>query len=93
VLYVSNRGQDALAQFAIDPEKLTLTAMDYPPAMGHGPRNFALDPTGRYMFVANQDSGNVAVFRVHPRTGQLQPTAAVALHVPSLACVLFVPVK
>ena len=93
VLYVSNKGLDALAQFAIDPEKLSLTAMDYPPAMGHNPRHFALDPTGRYMFVANQDSGNITVFHVHPRTGQLQPTASVALHVPSLACILLVPAK
>jgi 6-phosphogluconolactonase len=93
VLYVSNRGLDGFAQFAIDPEKFTLTAMDYPPAMGHNPREFALDPSGRFLFVANQDSGNIAVFRVHPRTGQLQPTRAVGLHVPSLACVLFVPEK
>ncbi len=90
-LYVSNRGLDGFAQFAVDPEKFTLTAMDYPPAMGHNPREFALDPSGRFLFVANQDSGNIAVFRLHPRTGQLQPTAAVGLHVPSLACVLFVP--
>lgn len=93
VLYVSNKGLDGLAQFAIDPEKFGLTAMDYPPAMGHNPREFALDPSGRFLFVANQDSGNIAVFRVHPRTGQLQPTTAVGLHVPSLACVLFVSAK
>ncbi len=93
VLYVSNKGLDGLAQFAIDPEKFTLTAMDYPPSMGHNPHEFALDPAGRFLFVANEDSGNIAVFRVHPRTGQLQPTATTGLHVPSLACVLFVPAK
>lgn len=94
VLYVSNKGLDALCQFSIDPERFTLTAMDYPPAMGHNPRGFAIDPTGRYLFVANQDSGNISVFHVHPRTGQLQPTGALGgLHVPGLASVIFVPAK
>jgi len=91
VLYVSNRGLDVLAQFAIDAERLSLTPMEYPPVMGHTPRHFALDPTGAYLFVANQDSADLTVFRVHPHTGQLQPAAAVAKRVPNPTCVVFVP--
>jgi 6-phosphogluconolactonase len=93
MLYASNRGLDALAQFAIDGEKLSLTIMEYPPVMGRTPRHFALDPTGAYLFAANQDSADLTVFRVHPRTGQLQPAAAVGKHVPNPTCVVFVPVR
>ena len=32
----------------------------------HGgvPRNFAIDPTGRYVIVANQDTDNLVVFSI-----------------------------
>ncbi len=93
VLYVSNKGLDGLAQFAVDPERLALTAIDFPPAMGHNPRGVAIDPTGHFLFVANQDSGSLAVFRMHPRTGQLQPGATAGMHVPALTSVVFVPAK
>ncbi len=94
VLYVSNKGLDALAIFTIDPEKYSLTALDFPPCMGRNPHGFAIDPTGRYLFVANQDSGNISVFHVHPRTGQLQPTGSLGgLHVPGLASIVFVSAK
>ena len=92
VLYVSDPDLNALAQFAIDAEKFTLTPMEYPPTMGRSPRHFAIDPTGAYLFVANRDSANLTIFRVHPHTGQLQPAAALGKNVPDAACVVFVPV-
>ena len=45
-LYASNRGNDSITVFAIDPVKGTLTKIQVVPTQGNIPRNFALDPTG-----------------------------------------------
>jgi 6-phosphogluconolactonase len=90
-LYASNRGQDTIALFAIDPLRFTLTAADRTPTLGSKPRHFALDPTGAWLLVENQDSGNIAVFSVHPRTGQLIPSAHAPVRVPDPVCLVFVP--
>jgi 6-phosphogluconolactonase len=90
-VYASNRGHDSVALLAVDPVLFTLTAMEFPPAMGRTPRHFALDPEGRNLVVASQDSGRLQVFSVHPRTGQIQPRGkAVNVHNP--VCVVFVPI-
>ncbi len=39
--------------------------------LGQTPRHFSLDPSGRLLFVANQNSGTIAAFRVDPATGAL----------------------
>lgn len=76
-LYVSNRGHDSLALFAIDPATGRLTAIGHQPTGGRTPRNFAIDPTGTYLYAANQDSDNIVHFRINPETGQLTPTGGV----------------
>lgn len=65
-LYVSNRQGDAsnLAIFAIDQATGRLSFVRHEPTRGRTPRNFALDDQGRILLVGNQDSNDVAVFRV-----------------------------
>jgi 6-phosphogluconolactonase len=56
------------------------------------PRNFAIDPTGSYLFSANELTGNVLLFRIDDQTGRLTPTKTeVKVDVP--VCITFVPVK
>jgi 6-phosphogluconolactonase len=69
-LYGSNRGDDSIAEFAIDPEGY-LKLVGHTPTHGKVPRNFAIDPTGTWLIAANQDSDNLAVFRIDPKNGQL----------------------
>ena len=38
---------------------------------GKTPRNFVLDPSERWMLVANQDSNLISVFARNPETGVL----------------------
>jgi 6-phosphogluconolactonase len=90
VLYVSDPAVDRLVQFAVDAERHALTPMEFPPVMGRTPAHIAFDPSGAYLFSANQGSGNVTVFRVHPHTGQLQPAGALGKGVPDASCVVFV---
>ena len=89
-LYVSNRGDNTIAVFAVDAQSGKLTPREYIPTGGRTPRVFALDPTGAYMFVANQDSDNVVLFRVDSHTGHLTPTGEV-LKATSPTFVAFVP--
>ncbi len=93
VVYASNRGEDTIAVFNIDPVKMTLSAVDHSPVLGKTPRHFALDPTGQYLFAANQDSNDISMFKVQASTGQLQPASHVVTDLTAPVCVLFVPAK
>lgn len=72
--YFANRGDDFLMGFHIDPKTGRLKAFEGSPRTGTGgkvPRNFTLDPTERWMLVANQVSSNLTVFARDPKTGHL----------------------
>jgi 6-phosphogluconolactonase len=91
-LYASNRGDaDEIAIYSIDAKgKLKLQARQS--VLGKTPRNFAIDPTGNFLLVANQNSGNVVIFRRNPETGLLTPTGKeIAIDKP--VCLKFTPVR
>ena len=75
-LYVTNRGHDSMAHYAVDPAKGTLTLVGHIPSGGRTPRNITIDPTNRYLIAANQNGDNIVVFRLDPKTGHLTPTGA-----------------
>ena len=89
-IFASNRGDDSIAVFAVNPKDGTLTPVEIDSTGGKTPRNFVLDPTGAWLLAANQDSDDIVVFRVDPATGHLTRSGA-ELHVPSPVCVRFVP--
>jgi 6-phosphogluconolactonase len=91
-LYASNRGHDSIAVFAIDPNKGTLTLIEYVPTKGQSPRHFQIDPTGSLLFAENEKSDNIVIFRIDQRSGRLTATGKV-LDVSQPVCVKFVPVK
>ena len=88
-VYVSNRGDNSIAAFAIDQETGELGFIETEPTQGEIPRNFGLDPSGTFLVAANQKSGNVAVLRIDPKTGALSPTGQ-GVEVPNPVCVRFV---
>jgi 6-phosphogluconolactonase len=73
-LYVSNRGEDSIAQFSIEPMDGKLSFVHRTATGGKTPRFFTLDPTGKWMFVANQDTNDIFVFKVDEESGRLTPT-------------------
>jgi 6-phosphogluconolactonase len=91
-LYASNRGNDSITVFAVDPAKGTLTKVQVVPTQGNIPRNFALDPTGKYLIVANQKSNSLVVFSVNPQDGKLK-AAGEMLNIPLPVDILFVPAE
>lgn len=86
-LYISNRGHDSIAVFALDAEGRP-EPVQHHPSGGSAPRNFSLDPSGRFLVVANQNSDNLVVFRINPASGCLSPAGA-EIAVPAPVCVLF----
>jgi 6-phosphogluconolactonase len=90
-VYGSNRGDDSIAGFAVDPKTGKLTPAGHQSARIKTPRNFGIDPTGAWLLVANQASDSVVVFRVDPATGRLEPTGQAA-QVPVPVCVKMMPV-
>ena len=99
-LYESNRrsrgpalwGPDSIGVFAIDPEKGTLTEVEQVSPGGTMPRNFAIDPTGAYLFAANELTGNVVLFHIDGTTGRLSP-ANKELKIDVPVSIVFVPAK
>lgn len=92
-VYVSNRDPyNSIAIFSIDPKTRKLTAVGHQGMGVKTPRNFAIEPTGQFMLVANQSGGNVIVFRIDQATGELTPTAA-SVQVPNPVCVRFLKLR
>src|ERR1017187_2407268 len=89
---IEDRGPDNLDVFAVDAAKGTLTPVQRIPSGGKMPRMFAIDPTGAYLFTANQNSDNVVVFRIDAATGKLTPSGDI-LEASAPVCVTFVPAQ
>ena len=90
-LYVSNRGYDAIAVFQIGVNDGTLSFVQRVPSGGKIPRNFAIDPTGRWWFAANHQSNNIQLFHVNPDTGKLTAMEQIS-GIFDPVCVIFVPI-
>lgn len=91
-LYVSNRGDNSIAQFSIDPGNGRLTPVDWVPSKGNTPRNFEIDPTGQWLFAANQNSDNIVLFRIDKESGRLIQTSQ-SLNIVSPVCICFLSLK
>jgi 6-phosphogluconolactonase len=87
-LYVSNRGHNSIAVFAVAASTGALTVQQVLATEGDWPRNFTLDPTGRWLLVANQRSNAVVVFGCDRDTGRLTLTQQ-RIEIPSPVCLRF----
>jgi 6-phosphogluconolactonase len=70
-VYFANRGNNSIYLFHADWRTGSLTLGGRFNCGGKTPRNFVLDPTERWMLVANQDSNLISVFARNPETGVL----------------------
>ena len=93
-LYVSNRGDQSntITVFRISAKDGTLDFVQRVPSEGKAPRNFAIDPTGRWLLAANQESNNIQIFRVDQKTGELSPSSMIS-GIVSPVCIVFVAVN
>jgi 6-phosphogluconolactonase len=87
-VYFANRGDNFIYACSADPKTGALTPIAKTPSGGKTPRNFVLDPTERWMVVANQGSSNIAVFARNPQSGELAKDSK-SYDCPSPMCILF----
>lgn len=86
-VYGSNRGHDSIAVFRVNPDhRLTLVQIEK--IGGKTPRNFTLDPTGKFLLAAGQSSNDIHVFEIDPELGKLKKTEH-SVTVPSPVCIRF----
>lgn len=74
-LYVTNRGHDSIATFAVEGDRLSL--LGHVPSGGASPRFFLLLETEKRMLVANEEGGNVTAFGIRS-DGTLEPEGVCA---------------
>ena len=72
-LYASNRGDNSIGQFSINPNDGSLLPVDWISSGGKSPRHFEIDPTGKWLFAANQESGNIALYPHQPGQWTIKP--------------------
>ena len=70
VVYVSNRGHESIAAFAIDQASGVLTALERTPTEKI-PRSFDILPGGKFLVVAGQGEGRLVLYRRDTETGAL----------------------
>jgi 6-phosphogluconolactonase len=87
-LYVSNRGHNSLAVFSVAESTGALALDQVISTEGDWPRNFSLDPSNRWLLVANQRSDSVVVYRRDQKSGRLTPTHQ-RIALPSPVCLRF----
>lgn len=86
-VYAANRGHDSISVFRVD-DAGQLIAVEVESIHGAWPRNFNIDPTGRWLIAAGQESNTATVFSIDAESGELTFTRE-TLPVPASICVLF----
>lgn len=70
-LYGSNRGHDSIAMYAIASNGL-LKIIGFQSTGGAIPRNFSIDPFGKFLIAANQETNTIVSFRIQAVSGELR---------------------
>jgi 6-phosphogluconolactonase len=89
-VYVSNRGHNSIAVFKVGADRKLM-------AVGHItgditiPRNFNIDPSGKWMLIASQNGDKVGVWELDEQTGLGKETGH-TVKISKPVCVKFVPV-
>lgn len=88
-LYTSNRGGlNNIALFSINPDTGVLNYINSIHTGGYAPRNFVIDPTGKYLLVGNQNSDRINVFEINAESGELIKLPSF-LDIPKPVCLKF----
>lgn len=86
-LYGSNRGENTIVTFKVGNDG-QLSLAGHTSCGGDWPRNFVIDPSGKFILVGNQKSNFFSVFRIDKRTG-LPSEAIDSVRVKMPACLKF----
>jgi 6-phosphogluconolactonase len=88
-LYQTNRGDiNAINVYAINAKNGKVTFVQSTSTLGKGPRNFIIDPSGKYILIANQLTNNVVFFKRNSNTGKITPLQQ-ELEIDRPVCLIF----
>jgi 6-phosphogluconolactonase len=89
-LYQTNRGDlNTISLFSISKDG-QLTFIETISTLGKGPRNFAIDPSGKHVLVAHQYTNDVVIFNRDSITGKLTDSGK-RINVGTPVCLVFAP--
>jgi len=92
-LYASNRGNgNDIVAYAINPDNGMLTFVSRTTSLGKGPRDFIIDPSGKYLIVANQNSDTIYVYKRDVTSGRLSYIVS-KLSIGNPVCLKMVPAE
>jgi len=92
-LYASNRLEtNEISVYAIDPDNGDLIFVQRISSNGKNPRDFAIDPQGSFLVLANQDSDSIYVYRIDKSNGKLSRTS-IGLDIGNPVCLKFAPAE
>jgi len=92
-LYASNRLEtNDISVYAIDPVTGELIFVQRASSGGKNPRDFAIDPTGHFLVLANQDSDNVLVYKIDNSNGIITRISS-SIEIGNPVCLKFVPAE
>ncbi|WP_246531144.1 lactonase family protein [Streptomyces bathyalis] len=83
----ANRGHDSISLFAVAASGDSIELTGTVPCGGHWPRDLALHPSGRWLYAANERSGDVTWFGIDQVTGT--PHREGTIPVTAASCVVF----
>ncbi|KLT18510.1 lactonase family protein [Neobacillus vireti] len=90
-IYAGNRGHNSIALFSVNQESGELSFIEHTSTEGDWPRDFALDPSEKFIVASNQESGNLVLFSRDTGTGKLTLILS-DIMVPYPVCVKFLHV-
>ena len=87
-VYASTRGENSCISTFEIKENRTISRIQVMEQVPNWPRDFNLDPSGKFMLVAGERSNEIRLYKINPLTGFLTETSGV-LELPAPANVLF----
>jgi 6-phosphogluconolactonase len=87
-VYASNRGHDSIAVFAVAEDGTSVERIQLISTEGEIPRDFDLDPSGKFVVAANQNTDNLTLYRRDEETGLLEMIQK-DVYAPECVCVYF----
>ncbi|MCX3060151.1 lactonase family protein [Streptomyces beihaiensis] len=85
-LWTATRGEDVISVLALDATGERVALRTTTPCGGRWPRDLALHPSSRFLYAANERSGDVSWFTLDARTGA--PARGGSVRVPAATCVV-----
>lgn len=92
-VYVSTRGeiQSCITGYRVESDG-SLSLIEVNEGVAGWPRDFNIDPTGRYLFVAGERADIIELYEIDTNTGRLS-ASNITCSLPSPGCILFIPEK